>query len=182
MKFVKTFAIFFKIGMLTIGGGLAMIPIMKEEFVDKNKWVKDEDITDIFAVAQGLPGVVAINSSIYIGYRLSGMAGAIISAIGVILPSLIVIFTIYVFFTPEIANNVYLIKAFRGINAGITALILGATIQMAKKSIIDIFGIFIAIISFVLVFFFKVDIIFVMVLSIILGVSYYKIKKMVHKK
>jgi chromate transporter len=182
MKYKKIFAIFFKIGLLTIGGGLAMIPIIKEEFVDKNKLISVDDITDIFAISQSLPGVIAINSSVFVGYKLFGITGAIISVLGVILPSLIIIFLIFIFFTPEIANNVYLIKAFRGINSGITALILSTTITMSKKSITDIFGAVISIISFILVFIYKIDIIFVIILSFILGISYYKIKKAVLKK
>ena len=177
MKYLKMFVIFFKIGVLTIGGGLAMIPVIKEEFVDKNKWVSEEDITDIFAISQSLPGVIAINSSVYIGYKLEGILGAVISCIGVVLPSLIIIFAISVFFTPEIANNPYLLKAFKGINAGITALILSAAISMAKKTIIDVFGIIVAVISFILVFFLKIDIVYVVLLSVIMGFGYYKIKK-----
>jgi chromate transporter len=173
-KYIKIFITFFKIGLFTIGGGLAMIPVIRDEFVVKNKWVDDKDIADIFAVAQSLPGVIAINSSIYVGYRIAGIIGAVIAAVGVILPSFIIIYIIYLFFTPEIARNPYLEKAFKGINGGITGLILSSAITMAKVTIKNIFTAVTAVISFLLVHFIKLEIGVVVLISAVLGYLYYK--------
>jgi len=94
MKKVRLFImfwIFFKIGAFTLGGGFAMIPLMKAEFVDKLKWIDEDEFMDIIAVSQCAPGAVAINSSIYIGYRLYGYTGAVVAALGTVLPSFIII-------------------------------------------------------------------------------------------
>ena len=86
------FNVFFKIGLFTIGGGLAMIPLIRDEFVERQGWIDDKDITDVLAIAQSLPGVIAVNSATFLGYRLAGIAGALVCTLAVILPSFIIIF------------------------------------------------------------------------------------------
>jgi len=176
-KYLKLFFVFFKIGLFTLGGGLAMVPIIRDEFVNKAKWISDEEITDVFAVSQSLPGVIAINSSIYMGYKISGFLGAVVATLGVVLPSFLIIYIIFLFFTPEIANNPYLIKAFKGINAGITALIFNVAFSLGKKSITDIFGCIIALFSFCMIFFVKLDIGYIVIVSAVVGYIYHKIKE-----
>lgn len=172
-KIWQMFFVFFKIGLFTIGGGMAMMALIRDEFVEKQKAISDEDITDVLALSQSLPGVIAINASTFVGYRMSGILGAFIATLGVVTPSFIIIFIIYLLFTNDIANNLYLKKAFMGINAGITALILSATIKMSKTAIKDNFGKIVTLLGFIMVLFLQFDIAMVVIISSILGYLYY---------
>lgn len=171
----QMFVIFFKIGAFTIGGGMAMIPVIQKEIVEKQKWMDDTEIVDVFAIVQSLPGVIAINSSIFLGYRLSGILGGIVAALGVTLPSLAIILAIFFLF-PAIAANVYVQKAFAGVRAGLVAIIAVTVFKLAKPAIKDIMGVIVAAASFVAITFLKVDIVIVIVASGLLGFVYYGAK------
>lgn len=129
----KMFITFFKIGAFTFGGGYAMIPIIQEEVVNKRKWIDDREFMDVIAVAQGSPGPVAVNTSIYVGYRLNGVLGAIAATLGTILPSFLIILAIVMFFY-QFRNNPIIDKVFLGIRPAVVALILSAVYKMMKKS------------------------------------------------
>lgn len=134
------FWIFFKIGAFTLGGGFAMIPLMKAEFVDKLKWIDEDEFMDIIAVSQCAPGAVAINSSIYIGYRLYGYTGAVVAALGTVLPSFIIILLVAVVYA-EAREIPAVQKAFRGVYTAIVVLILSAAVNLRKaafKSLADV--------------------------------------------
>lgn len=176
-SYIKLFFIFLKIGLFTIGGGLAMIPIMREEFITKYKWLNDEDLTDIFALSQSMPGAIAVNAATMIGYRLSGFKGALVSTLGTITPSILIILFVALFLQSILLNNPNFNKIFLGINAGITALIFVATINMAKTAIKDWFGRILAILAFVLMMFFNVDIAFLVLGAAIFGFVYYSLKE-----
>lgn len=171
----QMFVIFFKIGAFTIGGGMAMIPVIQREIVEKQKWMDDTEIVDVFAIVQSLPGVIAINSSIFLGYRLSGILGGIVAALGVTLPSLIIILAIFFLF-PAIAGNAYVQKAFAGVRAGLVAIIAVTVFKLAKPAIRDAMGIAVAAVSFVAITFLKVDIVIVIVASGLIGFAYYGFK------
>jgi chromate transporter len=126
------FMSFSKIGTFTIGGGLAMLPLMEREFVEVRGWVTREEIVDIFAVAQSLPGVIAINTSLCIGYRVGGIAGGLAAALGMILPSFLCILVIAIFFI-NLQNNPWIQKAFAGVRAGVAAMILLAAVRLGKS-------------------------------------------------
>lgn len=158
MRLFKIFLTFFKIGMFTIGGGMAMIPIIQDEFVNKQKWMNDEDITDVLALSQALPGVIAINAATFVGYKIAGTAGSCIATMGTILPSFLIIFTIVQIFTSGVSSNPYVSKAFMGINAAVTALLFVATYNMMKSVIKTKFAAFIALASFIGVLCFSLDI------------------------
>jgi chromate transporter len=143
----QLFLIFFKIGTFTFGGGLAMLPLIQKEVVDKRKWVKEEEILDIFAVAQSVPGVIAINSATFIGNKLAGIPGAIFAAFGVILPafaSILIVISILI----GLKDNVYVGKVFSGIRAASAALILLSAIKLGKSAIKGKIGWVVAIVSF----------------------------------
>jgi chromate transporter len=125
------FLSFFKIGAFTIGGGYAMLPLIEREFVEVRRWVTPEEIVDIFAVTQSLPGVIAINASLFVGYRAGKMAGALVAAAGIILPSFLTILAIAVFLV-NAQDNMWLQKAFAGVRAGVTAMILLSGIKLGK--------------------------------------------------
>ena len=124
------FFTFAKIGMFTICGGYAMIPLIEREIVNKG-WLDSKDFMDIFAVTQSLPGVFAVNISIFVGYRLRKIKGSIICALGSILPAFAVMLSIAVFFT-HFQDNVWVSKIFNGIRPAVVALILVPCIHTAR--------------------------------------------------
>ncbi|MDR7856966.1 chromate transporter [Tissierella sp.] len=131
--FLQMFSTFFKIGAFTFGGGYAMIPIIQEEVVNKKKWIDKYEFLDAIAVSQGSPGPIAVNTSIYVGYRLKGLPGAIVCTLGTILPSFFTILLVAIYFY-QYRNNPILDKVFLGIRPTIVALILSAVYKMVKTS------------------------------------------------
>ncbi len=102
--YFETFGIFFKIGAFTIGGGYAMVPLIENEIVTKRKWITQDDFINLLAISQSAPGILAVNISIFIGYKLKGIPGSIITALGTILPSFIIILAIALFF-PQLSGQ-----------------------------------------------------------------------------
>lgn len=132
------FFTFFKIGAFTFGGGWAMISIIEKEIVDKHHWLEREDFLDLLAVAQSLPGILAVNIAVAIGDKLKGMRGSIVAALGTILPSFTMILLIAVFLTPDlIKNNETLSAIFKGIRPAVVALIIAPVISSGKAAHIN---------------------------------------------
>ena len=159
----QIFSTFFKIGAFTFGGGYAMVPLIQREAAEKHGWVNDEDILEIVAIAESTPGVIAINSATFVGYRACGYLGSVVATLGVVLPSFIIILTISGILR-EFQENVYVQYAFRGIRAGVLALILKAMWGMYKKCKKNIPAYIVMVTAFVLVAFVKVP-----VLPVIIG-------------
>lgn len=129
------FFTFFKIGAFTFGGGWAMISIIEKEIVDKHHWLEREEFLDLLAVAQSLPGILAVNIAVAIGDKLKGMRGSIVAALGTILPSFTMILLIAVFLTPDlIKNNETLSAIFKGIRPAVVALIIAPVISSGKAA------------------------------------------------
>lgn len=126
------FATFFRIGAFTFGGGYAMIPLIQKEVVEKNKWVTDDDILEIIAIAESTPGPIAINSATFIGYRTCGFFGSFGATLGVILPSFMIIMAI-AYLLNGFADIQAVKYAFFGIRAGVLALLLKSFWGMFKK-------------------------------------------------
>lgn len=124
------FITFVKIGMFTIGGGYAMIPLIEREVVNRG-WLDKQDFMDLFAVTQSLPGIFAVNISIFVGYKLKKLKGSILCALGTILPSFFIILIIALFFN-RFQDNVWVMKIFNGIRPAVVALILIPCISAAK--------------------------------------------------
>lgn len=122
---------FFKIGLFTFGGGYAMIAVIERELVERKKWLEHEEYLDVIAIAESTPGPLAINSATYIGYKVCGVLGSVFATLGVVLPSLIIIFTISLFFDAFLSFE-YVQYAFYGIQACVAFLILSAGIKMFK--------------------------------------------------
>ena len=115
--YLKLFITFFKIGLFTFGGGWAMIAIIEREIVHNHKWISKEDFLDLLAIAQSMPGILAVNIATVIGDNLKGLKGSIIAAIGTILPSFLIILAIATYLTPEtIKNHEIISKIFKGIH------------------------------------------------------------------
>lgn len=128
----KLFLTFFKIGLFTFGGGYAMIANIKEEVIEKNKWLDEEELLQIIAIAESTPGPIAINIATFVGYKQKGFFGSVFSTLGVVLPSFIIILLISLVLDAFMAN-VYVQYAFMGIKCAVAFLILKAGINMFKK-------------------------------------------------
>ncbi len=124
------FLTFLKIGMFTIGGGYAMLPLIQRDVVNKG-WLTKEEFIDIFAVAQSLPGIFAMNISVFVGYRLKKIPGSLVCALGTILPSFCMILLIALFFT-QMEDNVWVEKIFKGLRPAVVALIAVPCITTAR--------------------------------------------------
>ena len=125
------FITFVRIGAFTIGGGYAMLPLIQREVVDRG-WMSKEEFIDLFAVAQSLPGVFAVNISIFVGYKLKKLTGSVICALGTILPSFLIILAIALFFT-QFRENEWVEKAFKGLRPAVVALIAVPVITTARS-------------------------------------------------
>ena len=117
--------------MFTIGGGYAMLPLIEREVVDKG-WLSKEDFIDVFSVAQSLPGIFAVNISIFVGYKLKKVKGGIVCALGSVLPSFLIILLIALFFT-HMQDNVWIEKAFKGLRPAVVALIAVPCLTTARS-------------------------------------------------
>ncbi len=138
MKGMKeAFLTFFKIGIVTFGGGYAMIPMIEEEVVNKHHWTSKEELLDLIAIAQSCPGVFAVNISTFIGYKLNKKAGAFCTTLGAALPSFIIILLIAMFFH-QFADNKVVAAMFRGIRPAVVALIAVPTFRLAKTASISL--------------------------------------------
>lgn len=137
--FVNLFTSFFKIGAFTFGGGWAMISIIEKEIVNKKNWISREDFLDLLAIAQAMPGILAVNIAVVIGDRLKGVKGSLCAALGTILPSFFMILAIAIFLTPDaIKNNATLNAIFKGIRPAVVALIIAPVITTAKAAKINL--------------------------------------------
>ena len=157
------FLTFFKIGAFTFGGGYAMLPLIQREIVEKRKWITNDDILEVVAIAESTPGPIAVNSATFVGYRTGGFSGALLATLGVVLPSFAVILTIS-FVLREFESLKAVQYAFSGIRAGVLALVLKALWSMYKQSPKNAVSYALMAIAFVLVAFLGAD-----VLPVIIG-------------
>lgn len=172
-KYADLFSIFFKIGAFTFGGGYAMIPLIEKEIVDKRGWVEKAEIVDLFAIAQTIPGAIAINTSSLIGYKAAGKKGALVSTLGVILPSFLIISIIAAFFT-QIADYPQVKAIFTGIIASVVALILTASINITRAAVQDKLTLVITVLTVVGIVLFDINPIFIILLGAVPGLVVYK--------
>ena len=129
----ELFKTFFQIGLFTIGGGYAMIPLIEREVVERRQWLKREEFLDLMSLSQALPGVFAVNFSIYIGHRLRGLRGSLALAAGVVLPSFVIILLVAMFFI-AFADNRVVEAIFRGVRPAVVALIAVPCIKLGKSA------------------------------------------------
>ena len=169
------FVSFFKIGLFTFGGGYAMLPLIQKEVV-KRSWANEDEILDYYAIGQVTPGIIAVNVSTFIGYKIKGLTGAICTMIGMIMPSICIITALalglsYVWDSPIIKH------AFAGIRLVIPALIVPILLQMIKKSVKNWFSLLIVVFAFILSFFNILAPIYITLLSGLLGLFYQMVKE-----
>ena len=130
-KKTELFFSFLKIGAFTFGGGYAMVPLIQNEAIEKKKWINEDEMMDIIAIAESSPGPIAINSATFVGYKVGGFWGSVAATTGVVLPSLIIISIIALFFENFLDIKI-IDSAFKGIRAGVSVLILNAGISMFR--------------------------------------------------
>ncbi len=133
---IKLFFVFAQIGATTFGGGYAMLPILQREIVDKRHWATENELMDYYAIGQCTPGIIAVNTATFIGYRQFGIIGGFIATFGLVAPSIVIITTIALFLT-NFAELAVIKHAFAGIRVCVCVLILDSVIKLGKKSIID---------------------------------------------
>ncbi|OON86893.1 chromate transporter [Oribacterium sp. C9] len=131
-KLTDLFLTFAKIGLFTFGGGYAMISVMQEECVNRKKWVSDEELMNVTVMAESTPGPIAINCATYVGYRQSGMIGAVVSTLGLIIPSFCIILLLSAFLSDFLKIKI-VADAFRGIKIAVGILMVDAAIKMLRK-------------------------------------------------
>jgi chromate transporter len=168
-ELLKLFLVFCRIGAFTFGGGYAMLPIIQREVVDKYKWATDEEVIDYYAIGQCTPGIIAVNTATFIGYKRRGIIGAIVATAGIVFPSVIIITAIAAYLI-NVQDYAVVGHAFGGIRVAVTALILNTVIKLTKTSVKDWLGIILFITSFLAVTFLTVSPIIVIVISISLGI------------
>ena len=131
--YLQGFLTFLKIGLFTIGGGYAMIPLIEREVVERRQWLSREDFLDLMSLSQALPGVFAVNFSIYIGHRLRGLRGSLALTAGIVLPSFVIILLVAMFFS-AFADNRVVEAIFRGVRPAVVALIAVPCIKLGKSA------------------------------------------------
>jgi len=170
------YAAFFRIGGLTFGGGLTMLPMLQHELVDKKHWVEEEDLLDYYAVGQCTPGIIAVNVATFVGYKKKGIPGAIFSTLGMISPSLIIVSIIALFLNVFMSNE-YVAHAVAGIKVVVCALMLNTVFTMAKKTIKNYIGAIVCVLAFVVAMFTPVPTVLIVIAAGVFGILLTKIKK-----
>lgn len=171
-KLKKLFGLYFsfaKIGTFTIGGGLAMMPMMQKELVDKKKWITEEELIDYYAVGQSTPGIIAVNVATFVGYKQCGIIGGIIATLGMVTPSLLIIM-ILANFINSISDYPMVQKALNGINVAVAALLTSVIVRFAQKTIKNVWNALFMGIAFILIFFFHVPSFIVILCAIATGI------------
>lgn len=166
---LELFLIFLKLGAFTIGGGVAMIPILRESMVNDRKWFSEEEMVDILAICQSLPGVIAVNMATYVGFKKKGLLGSLVATIGVILPSFLMILVLAMGLS-YIADNPYVLGALAGLRAAAVGLVVVAVWQIGRNVIKDWLTGVLAVAGFVAIAFFDVSVAYVVLLYLIGGV------------
>ena len=172
-KLLKMFLVFLKIGAFTFGGGYAMIPLIEEEIVNKNKWVDKDEFVDMLVVAQSLPGPLALNCSGFVGDKIAGLLGQVIAVLGITLPSFSIILLIAAYFM-KFRENYYVNLAFKGISAAVPMLVLVGVVSMAKKVKRNVENILICAVALFLLVVLKINPIYVTIGGAIYGMIFFR--------
>lgn len=163
-ELIKLFFSFFKIGAITFGGGYAMLPMLEREVVVKHKWATMEELMDYFAIGQCTPGVIAVNTATFVGYKKYGNIGGIVATLGVICPSVIII-SLIASVLSAIYDNPIAQHAFAGIGVAVCAILIQAILKIGKAGLSDWFTWVVAAVAFMLSMFFKVSTIIIIVIA-----------------
>ncbi|MBQ9757302.1 MAG: chromate transporter [Clostridia bacterium] len=177
----KLFFAFFRIGILTFGGGYAMLPMLEREIAVKHKWATVEEIMDYFAISQCTPGVIAVNLATFIGRKTNGIIGGIVATLGVVAPSVIII-SLVATILQKIYYNPIVKSAFAGVGVAVCAILVQAFLKISKTGIVDKVSFVVAAVSFVLSAFFGVSTILIIVAAGVFGIIYMTLKEKKDRK
>lgn len=172
---LQLFLSFLKIGAFTFGGGYAMIPLIQKEVVENKKWLTDDDISDVIAIAETTPGPIAINAATFVGYKTKGIKGALAATLGVVLPSFFIIILITVAFQKYMKYEI-VANAFWGIRIAVIVLMGKALITMFKQCPKNAVSYGVAVLALVLVGIFKISVFWVVLGAALIGILYNQVK------
>lgn len=167
-ELLRLYLVFVKIGAFTFGGGLAMMPIMQRELIEKRGWVTEEELIDYFAIGQSTPGIIAVNVATFVGYKRLGWFGGIIGTLGVVTPSWVIIMLLAGAIS-SVDKYPLAQKALRGINVAVAALLTSVIVKFSKKTIKNVWNAFFMLLSFVLIYFFKVQSVWIIIAALVTG-------------
>ncbi len=171
VMYIDLFRTFFKIGLFTLGGGYAMIPLIEKDVVERNKWIGQSEFLDILAVSQSCPGALAVNISVFVGYRMRKMRGALCTVLGAVLPSFVIILFIAMFFH-QFQDNAVVASMFRGIRPAVVALIAAPTFSLAKSARISLVNCWIPVVSALLIWLMGVNPVYILLVAAVGGYLY----------
>ena len=134
--FLDLFLTFARVGVMTFGGGYAMLPILQREVADNKGWATEDQLADYYAVGQCTPGVIAVNTATFVGSSQAGIVGGVVATLGLVFPSIVIILVIAAFLS-SFMDNPWVVHAFNGVRAGVVALILSSVIKLVKGAVID---------------------------------------------
>ncbi|NLI19950.1 MAG: chromate transporter [Clostridiales bacterium] len=169
--YLKLFLSTLALSAFTFGGGFVIASLMKKKFVDELHWIDEEDMLNLIAIAQASPGAIAVNASILVGYRIAGFPGALVSILGTILPPLVILSVISLFYE-AFKSNEYVAAALQGMQAGVAAIICDVVLSLGSNVLKtkDVLAILIMPVAFCAVFFWKVNVVYVILGSAALGI------------
>lgn len=170
-ELLQLFLVFAKCGICTFGGGIAMLPILQRELVNRRGWVTDDEIIDYYAVGQCTPGIIAVNVATFIGMKRRGWIGAVFSTLGIVFPSVVIIIIIAAI-AEGFADNPYVMYALGGVRAAVCGLIAVAVANMMKKNIKDLFSAAVGALAFVAAVFFGASPVIVVVCAALIGIAH----------
>lgn len=179
MKTKKLFSLywtFFKIGLFTFGGGYAMLPMIHREVTEKRKWATDEEVMDYYAIGQMTPGIIAVNTATFIGYKIAGIPGALAATLGMVTPSIVII-TAIASLILKYRDNAYVQKAFLGVQGAVVALIAVAIVNMGKKAFINPLSWGLGLAGFIMLFILNIKPYIIVISVALLAVLFVFIKK-----
>ncbi len=169
LKLLELFTTFAKVGVMTYGGGYAMIPILERELVDKRSWATNEELMDYYAVGQCTPGIIAVNTATFIGNKLAGTLGGIIATLGIVAPSVVII-TLIAGILTNFADIPAVKSAFAGIRVCVCVLIFNSVLKLFKSAVIDKATLVLFIVVIICSFFFSVSPIVLVIFSAAAGI------------
>ncbi len=170
-EYWEIFLLFFKLGAFTFGGGYAMIPLIRNEVVSKRGWIEDEEFMDMLALAQSAPGPIALNTALFVGNNRLGFKGSLLSGLGVIIPSFVIILIIAIFLV-QFKENPIVERIFKGIRPAVVALIAAPLFILGKSAKVNKSNVWIPVVVALLVWLLGVSPIYIILCSIVLGLLY----------
>ncbi|MCI5667013.1 MAG: chromate transporter [Spirochaetia bacterium] len=166
---LELFWSFFKIGGMTFGGGLTMLPMLEHELVQKKEWVSEEELLDCYAIGQCTPGIIAVNTATFVGYKKNKISGGIFATLGMIFPSIMII-TIIAMFLKNFMDNIWFQHALQGVRGVVCALLCNTVINLCKKSLKNLFTELVFLAVLLLGFFTKIPTIILVLLAAAAGI------------